>query len=47
LSWCAKPGATDAAAETAMLRAAVQWTDARRPVAVPEQPETETAPAKP
>lgn len=47
LSWCARPGMTDTEAETAMLRAAVEWSEARRPPAVPEQPEAEATPAKP
>lgn len=31
LAWSARPGATDEEVETAMLRAALDWTEARRP----------------
>lgn len=47
LSWCVRPGTTDTEAETAMLRAAVEWTETRRPAAVPEQPDSEATPAQP
>ncbi len=31
LAWCARPDATDEQTETAMLRAALDWTEARKP----------------
>ncbi len=31
LAWCARPGATDDETETTILKAALEWTEARRP----------------
>lgn len=47
LAWCVGPGRTEANSEMAMLRAAVDWTEARRPSAAPEQLESEAAPVQP